>query len=400
MGVSAYAKLLRLPGVAVLTAAVTLARLPIGIEGLAVVLFVRDVTGSFATAGLATGALALGTAVGSPLAARLVDRRGTRMLFPLALVHAIALVSIWVLGDAGAPVITLALAALLAGSTFPPAGAVLRSLWPTLVADPALLRTAYAFDSVTIEIAFVTGPLLTAVVVALASAELALAISGGVVLVGTLVFLAALPMEAVQARPRRREELGPLGPLAAPSVRLIALTTLPIGYCLGSIEVALPAFSSDLGTPALAGLFLALWSLSSGIGGLVFGAREARAGLVDSYLRLAVLLPLACLPLVGATTPWMMLILVVLAGLPLAPVIASRNQLVGVAAPEGAATESFTWLLTALVAGSAAGAAITGSLAEADNWRVAVLLGCLVAAAGAATAVWRRTVLDRAVVCD
>ena len=83
-------------------------------------------------------------------------------------------------------------------------------MWPTLVADPALLRTAYAFDSVTIEIAFVTGPLLTAVVVALASAELALAISGGVVLVGTLVFLAALPMEAVRARPHRREELGPL----------------------------------------------------------------------------------------------------------------------------------------------------------------------------------------------
>ena len=78
-----------------------------------------------------------------------------------------------------------------------------------------------------------------------------------------------------------------------------------------------------------------------------------------------------------------MLVLVVLAGLPLAPMIASRNQLVGVAAPEGAATESFTWLLTALVAGSAAGAAVTGSLAEADNWRLAVLLGCAVAAAGA-----------------
>ena len=396
----AYAKLLRTPGVAVLSAAVTLARLPIGIEGLAVVLFVREVTGSFATAGLATGALALGTAVGSPLAARLVDRRGTRMLLPLALVHAIALASIWILGDAGAPVITLPLAALVAGSTFPPAGAVLRSMWPKLVPDSTLLRTAYAFDSVTIEVSFVTGPLLTAVVVALAGAEVALVIAGAVVLVGTLVFLAALPAEAEPGPARRRPQLGPLGPLAAPSVRLIALTTLPIGYCLGTIEVALPAFSSDLGTPALAGLFLALWSLSSGIGGLVFGAREARSGLVDSYLRLAVVLPLACLPLIGATTPWMMLILVVLAGLPLAPVIASRNQLVGIAAPEGAATESFTWLLTALVAGSAAGAAVTGSLAEADNWRLAVLVGCLVAAVGAVTAVSRRTVLDRAVVCD
>ena len=200
------------------------------------------------------------------------------MLFPLALVHAIALVSIWVLGDGGAPLVTLPLAALVAGSTFPPAGAVLRSLWPTLVSEPALLRTAYAFDSVTIEVAFVAGPLLTALVVAVAGAEVALGISGAIVLVGTLVFLAALPVEAQPTPAHRRPQLGPLGPLAAPSVRLIALTTLPIGYCLGTIEIALPAFSSDLGTPALAGLFLALWSLSSGVGGLVFGAREARGG--------------------------------------------------------------------------------------------------------------------------
>ena len=240
-------------------------------------LFVREVTGSFASAGPRDRCARAGNR--HRLAARRPPGRQARhpdALPARARARDRAGLDLGP-GRRRSPARPLALAALVAGSTFPPAGAVLRSLWPTLVSDPALRRTAYAFDSVTIEVAFVTGPLLTALVVALAGAELALGISGGIVLVGTLVFLAALPVDAHPPTPaHRRPKLGLLGPLAAPSVRLIALTTLPIGYCLGTIEVALPAFSSDLGTPALAGLFLALWSLSSGIGGLVFGAREAR----------------------------------------------------------------------------------------------------------------------------
>ena len=61
-----------------------------------------------------------------------------------------------------------------------------------------------------------TGPLLTALVVALAGAELALGISGAIVLVGTLVFLAALPVEAQPTPAHRRPQLGLLGPLRLP----------------------------------------------------------------------------------------------------------------------------------------------------------------------------------------
>ena len=42
-------------------------------------------------------------------------------------------------------------------------------------------------------------------------------------------------------------------------------------------------------------------------------------------------------------------LLVILTGLPIAPLIASRNQLVERVAPRGTATEAFTWPLTALV---------------------------------------------------
>ncbi|MGZ8667554.1 MAG: MFS transporter, partial [Solirubrobacterales bacterium] len=62
-------------------------------------------------------------------------------------------------------------------------------------------------------------------------------------------------------------------------------------------------------------------------------------------------------------------------------------------APRGASAESFTWLLTALIAGLALGAAAAGALAESEGWQGAVLAGCGVAALGGALAYVRRAAL-------
>ncbi len=389
---SAYARLLRIPHVAVLLAATIVIRLPFAINGLAVILFLREIGESFATAGLVAGALALGSAVGAPAAARLVDRRGVGMLVPLAILQAAAVLSIWALGAASAPAAALAAAGLVAGVAFPPAGAVLRARWPELVSDPTSLRAAFALDSVGIEVSFVTGPLLTALVVALAGPGFALGLSAGLVIVGTLIFLARLP-DTLRSRSATPEDHGLLGPLADPAIRIVALATLPVGFCIGAVEVALPAFSDARGTPALAGVLLALWSLASGIGGLAFGARQSTRGIVEMYLLIAALFPLACLPLAIADSPLAMGALAMLAGLPIAPLIASRNELVGKLASGSASAESFTWLLTALVTGLALGSAAAGTLVESEGWRVAVLAGCAVAALGGALAYARRGTL-------
>src|SRR5918911_5506111 len=83
-GVRGYLSLLRFPRLARLLGATLVARLPIGINGLATVLFLRAETGSFAVAGATSGALALGVALGAPVDARLIDRLGPRVMFVLA----------------------------------------------------------------------------------------------------------------------------------------------------------------------------------------------------------------------------------------------------------------------------------------------------------------------------
>ncbi len=384
-----YGRILRVPGVAVLIAAATLTRLPFAINGLAVILFMRDATGSFATAGLVAGSLALGAGMGAPFAARLVDRRGAVWLLPLAIVHGAAILALWGLGEIDAAAVALVAAALVAGASFPPSGAVLRSRWPELLAgDPELVRGAYAFDSVTIEISFVSGPLITGALVALAEPQAAMALSSVLVVAGTLLFLSRLP-DARRALPASEHTAG-LGPLRSPAIRLIALTSVPVGFCIGSVEVVIPAFSEEAGDAALAGVLLSVWSLASGIGGLIFGARQSRGELLDSFLLIGALFPLATLPMVAAGAPVTMALFVAMSGAPIAPLIATRNELISQVAPEGTGTEAFTWLMTALIAGLSLGTAVAGAVVESNGWPEAVLIGVAVAAVGAIMTFARR----------
>jgi MFS family permease len=378
-----YASILRAPGVKTVLLATLIGRLPIGISGLAILLYVREVTGSFAVAGASAGALALGTAVGAPVQGRLVDRRGLPALAPLACLHAAGLLAVWTAGAIGAGSAALIAASFLAGAALPPLTSVLRSRWPYLLENRLdLVPSAYALDTVLVEVVFIVGPLLTTVIVATIGPEYALIVSAWCVLAGTLLLLAGL-----RDRPGPEPSAGTgsargLGALTAPGLRVIVLASVPVGFALGSIEVVLPAFSEAEGSRELAGVLLAVWSLASGVGGLVWGARGTRLPLLGAHVRLTLLLPLAIAPLALATSPSVMLVLVVLAGLPIAPLIATRTQLVERLAPPGTATEAFTWPLTALVAGVSLGAAVSGAVIEAGSWTAAVAVAATVGLAG------------------
>jgi predicted MFS family arabinose efflux permease len=129
------------------------------------------------------------------------------------------------------------------------------------------------------------------------------------------------------------------------------------------------------------------------VGGLVFGARQTRRELLDTYLVIGLIFPLACLPLIAASSPLSMALLVLLAGAPIAPLITTRNELISHAAPHGTGTEAFTWLMTALIAGLSLGTAIGGAVIEAAGWPEAVLAGVAVGGAGAVIAFARRGTL-------
>jgi predicted MFS family arabinose efflux permease len=129
------------------------------------------------------------------------------------------------------------------------------------------------------------------------------------------------------------------------------------------------------------------------VSGLVWGARGGDAPLLQAHVVFAWLLPLCVAPLVLAWSPLTMALLAVVAGLPIAPLIASRNQLVERVVLPGTATEAYTWPLTALVAGVSLGAATGGAVVEASSWSAGVLLAMAVAVVGAAVVMGRRRTL-------
>ena len=111
-----------------------LARLPAGMIGLALLLLVRENGGGYAAAGAVSGGYFVATAVGAPIAGRLVDRRGqSRILLSRAVIFPTLLAGVCALALLDAPLVLTGAAAAAAGALMPPVGASLRALWPRSV---------------------------------------------------------------------------------------------------------------------------------------------------------------------------------------------------------------------------------------------------------------------------
>jgi MFS family permease len=392
--VTSYGALIRAPRIARLYAAMTVARMSIGIDGIATVLFLRHEGKSFAIAGATAGALALGSALGAPFAARLIDRLSSRVLVWLAFAHAAGLVAVISLAVAGAPSGLLVPVAFLTGASLPTVSSVLRNAYATLLAhERRLIPSAFALEAVITESIFIIGPLTTAALTWLVSAAAALVLSAVTVVVGTAWFVAELPSEIADRRIERAPDQHWAGALRSPGLQTIVIAMVPVGFSFGAIEVMLPAFADAEGDRQLAGVLIAIWSVGSALGGIVYGMRPRLFPLRTMHLWAAAMVPIGMALLVLPTSPLAMGAVVAFAGMPMAPLIATRNELAGVVALPGSETEAFTWPLTALVSGVALGAAAAGALADGPGWRAAVLAAVVAALLGAVVSVVRRATL-------
>ena len=212
--------------------------------------------GSFAIAGAVSGALAAGSGVGAPVQGRLVDRSARAACWSRSrCVHAAALGAIVAFAELGAPTAVLVACGFVAGFAIPPTSSVLRSLWTDLLPSRRLHQAAYALDSTMIELIFISGPLLTALIARAAHPAGALIVSAVAVVAGTAIFTALPPTRARRAG-ARTAPAGLLGALASPGVRTLVLTSLPTGIGIGMLEVGIPAFSRAEGAAAAAGVLL------------------------------------------------------------------------------------------------------------------------------------------------
>jgi MFS family permease len=387
---SAYGRLLEPPGTARLTLMMLLARIPIGIFGLAIVLLVQEHSGSFADAGAASAAWAIGASAVAPLQGRLVDRFGQpAVLIPSTLLNAASIVGVVVVAESEGPLALLCAFAAVGGAAMPPIGACMRSVWADVFAADAHARnTAYSFDSVVAELFFVAGPLLTLLLTMLGSPSLALLVAAALSFTGTLGFatgeLARRWRSEHASRPRA-------GALSARGMRTLMLATIPTGTSFGVLEVAMPAFAIEEGErAALASILLAAMAVGSIVGGLLYGARSWSSPVVARYLWLHVAFTLLLLPLLIAGSIVQMAVAMLLGGLFLAPTAAAGYLMIDRITPPGTTTEATTWAMTSNVGGAAFGAAIGGLVIQHAGVGWSLVLACAGPALGTLIAVLRR----------
>ncbi|MDP2773407.1 MAG: MFS transporter, partial [Nocardioides sp.] len=254
-----YRRILSRPGTALFSATGLVARLPISMVGLGIVLLVQDASGSYGVAGAVSGAHLLANAVFAILQGKLLDRLGQSRVLPTVItVWGVALSLLMWSVDADWSIGWTYLFAVVAGASMPSVGSCVRARWSHVTRDPDELQTAFALEAVADETVFITGPILVTLLATTVHpvAGLTAALASGVL--GTYAFAA---QRATEPPPHRAAPVRADRP-RIPWTVLVPLTIVStmLGLLFGAAEVATVAFAEEQDNKAFAGPLLALWA--------------------------------------------------------------------------------------------------------------------------------------------
>lgn len=367
-----YRAALTAPGARWPVLASLLGRLPIAMISLALLLYVHRQTGSFAAAGLASAGTLVGVAVGSVVQGRLIDKFGpTRPLLSVMAVFGGFVTAVIIAIELRAATGTIVALAFAAGATQPMIGSASRALWLRLLPPGPARQAAYAYEAISMEVFFILGPGLAGILTAVAWGGTGVVVGAVCMLLGAAGF--ALTPEVRRWRPRREADLagtarpapvGPLGALASPGMRTVAVAALGLGVVIGFVEVAVPAAASNAGHPTVGGLLLSLWSLGSVVAGVLYGVRPWPRPM---HLRLPALLAafsaLVALLMLPTTLDWLAAAML-LVGTLITPQSTAHSAAIEQVTPDGTVAEAFGWVITAVTLGSAIGQSVSGQLVE------------------------------------
>ncbi|KGM11171.1 MFS transporter [Cellulomonas bogoriensis] len=361
-----YRVILTRPGAAAFSAAGALARLPMAMTGIALVLMVSEVYGSYGLAGRVSAVYVLTHAFCAPQLSRLVDRHGqARVMRPAFAVTAIGLTGLLVTTALEGPTPALYASAVVAGSTMGSVGAMVRARWSHLLHDPRQLHTAYSLESALDELLFVLGPVLATVLATGVTPTAALVLPLLALGAGGMLFLGQRSTEPPPSPPapgsRSRSAIRHRG------MGVLAVTFVGMGAVLGATDVATVAFAREQGSPAAAGPVLAVFALGSLLAGLGYGARHWRSPLwVRFTVGMLALAGGASLFLLVTSLPVLAAVMFV-TGLAIAPTLITGNALVRHLVPHAQLTEGLAWVGTALGVGVSFGASIAGSWVDGQG---------------------------------
>lgn len=378
---TSYRRVFSHPGAFAFSATGLVARLPISMMTLGIVLLVSTMTGSYGLAGQVSAAYIAGNAAFAVPHGRLADRFGQgRVLYADSAVFAVSTTMMIVSITEGWSLPWPHLWAVVAGASIPQIGTMVRGRWAALLERDSERHTAFAAEGVADEVVFVTGPALVTFLSTTWAPQAGLVAA---LLVGTAGALALALQRRTEPPAHPRDQSRVRSPL--PWVLLVPLTVAAtaLGSLFGALEVATVAFADDAGRKALSGLMLGAFALGSLVAGVAAGAMTWRHGAlhrtrVGMGLLAVGTVSLPLLPGVGVLT-----FALFVTGLALAPTLIALFSLIEGSVPRARLNEAMGFVQTGVSAGIAPGAWIAGVVAD-DHGGSAAFWVCTISAALAA----------------
>ncbi|WP_336956964.1 MFS transporter [Serratia sp. KG1D] len=357
-----YFTLFSAPGSKAFSSAGLIARLPISMTGIGIITMLSQVRGSYWLAGAVAATFAFSMALLAPQIARAADRYGQNRVLPYATgVSALALLLLLICTHYRAPDWTLFVFAALAGG-MPSISAMVRARWSEIYRGTPQLHTAFSFESVLDEVAFIVGPPIAV------GLSVALFPEAGP-LVAALLLVAGVSAFAWQKStqppvyPRNNQRQRAI--LAMPSMQILVLALIALGTIVGTVDVISVAFAEQQGQPAAASIVLSVYAGGSCLAGLIFGAIKLPSPLPRQFLYAAFATALTTLPLLWVHNVLTLAAAMFVAGLFFAPTMIVAMGLVERLVPPSRLTEGLTWMVTGLGVGVALGAALAGLAIDA-----------------------------------
>lgn len=381
---SAYSTLFRTPGGMKFSIAGFIGRMPISMEGLALIFVVVAASDSYALAGLLSAIAEITKSIATPFWSRQADRYGQRKILNLIVPLRTLLMTIFIIcAVTSTPVWSWFLAIILAELTTINAGGMVRIRWLYVLnknnADHHLINTAYSYESLIDEFVFIFGPMIATLC--------ATTIHPAAGLIAALFFFCTgLPALAMQKNseppltPRVKGEPHP-AVLRNIVVQAVALPTAILGGFFSSVSICVVSFTEVRDAQSLTGPLLALWAGGSAVSAIITGVVRWKSTPAFRYLATLLALAVLAVPFIFVTNIPLLALALFINGLAIAPILITAYAIVEKAVPQAQLTETLAWVTAGMPIGGAIASALAGWVidnhgAETAFW---VPLGFMVA---------------------
>ncbi|PJM78726.1 MFS transporter [Bifidobacterium scaligerum] len=425
---SPYARLFALPGTKAFCISGAVARLPISMMSLGIVLALNHLYDNWTVAGTMSAAYVLAMSCVTPFYARAFDRFGQARVGRLALaVQIAAMLSFAIAALVRVPLAVLFVLAIIMGLTQFSFGALVRTRWAYALRNvengDTLLNTAYAMEAAIDEIVFILGPIMAAWLATSVHPVSQLFVPTVACGIGGTVFFS---LKSTQPNLLVQEIDVPSSPelcddgqaagrnvcetrdvndgdsgagsardhadqltlrqlkTRAPKARSVLLYAgvLPLlavfvvfNMSFTSFDVSITATMKSVGLEPFLGVQLAMFAVGSCAGALMFGSRQLKG---SHWAHMVMFLSLLTVGYVFFRLTMDNLILLgiveILAGLTVSPLFATGNLIVKDLVPAESLTEGLSWVTTAGTVGTSIGSSVAGVVLDAYDPHIGMML--------------------------